>query len=137
MKEGYNETEDQVKSFLVTNECILLYYIKTIVWFCIYYTRYMFSLIYNCSWYEFRIRNCTNMAKICFGKYSRDVTILLHQSTPTRRIMHTYILIRLICRRNPRYPCGIKVKVVPFSVSHTWVIQTFLSQGLKDACIIW
>jgi len=33
MKERYNETEDQVKSFLVRNECILSYYIKRIVWF--------------------------------------------------------------------------------------------------------
>jgi len=32
--------EVRVKSFLVTNECNLSRYIKTSVWFCIYYIHY-------------------------------------------------------------------------------------------------
>jgi len=40
-----------------------------------------------------------------------------------------------MCRRNSRYFCKKTGKVVPFFVSHTCVIQTFLSHALKNACI--
>jgi len=58
-EEVHNETEGRVKSSLVTNECNLLCYIKTSVWFCIYYIRYMFFSDVELFWYAFRIRNAS------------------------------------------------------------------------------
>jgi len=40
-EEGFNSTFGLV-SFLLTNSCNLSCYIKKSVWFCIYYTSYMF-----------------------------------------------------------------------------------------------
>jgi len=131
-EEGYNETEGRVKSFLVLNECNLSCYIKTSVWFCIYYIRYIFftneALFGMHLGYVIGVSNKRSNRK-------RDVTMLLRQSAPNIRINHPFILKRLMCRRNPRYSCTKTEKVVPFSVSHMCVIQTFLSHGLKNACV--
>jgi len=61
--------------------------------------------------------------------------MLLRQSVPNIRIIHIFILIRLICKINPGYSCRIKEKVVSFSVLHTCVIQTFFITRSEKACI--
>jgi len=95
-------------------------------------------------WYEFRIRNCKNMAKKssenvqASNKMASQMNVAIdnvtsqcffRQNAPNLRIIHTFILIRLICPRNPRFSCRIKENVVPFSVG-LCVIQTFLSYDL-------
>jgi len=59
------------------------------------------------------------------------------QSALDIRIIYTFIVIRLICRRNPRYSCKLNEKLVPFSVLHTCVKQTFLLHGQKMLVSLW
>jgi len=76
----------------IKNKCVVLYLFT-------YVTRFISVLNVELFWYGFRIRNCKNKVKKSFGKYSGEQQMESQMNLANLRIIHTVILIHLICRK--------------------------------------